>query len=501
MINSTMRFNMSRKCCLIFLMISLLVLSCGGGGGGGGGGETIATDISAAPEGVTAAGGNTQVMLKWGTVSGATSYNVYWSTTSGVTRQNGTKIPTVTSPYYHTGLTNSTTYYYVVTAANEYGESTESKEVSVMPSSSNPPLPPHNVATLAGHMIVIIRWEGVESNTSYNLYWATSAGVTKATGNKIENVASPFTHEDLTNGADYYYVVTAVNRYGESVESEEASSVPNQGDAPSPPTGLSATAGERKVTLSWIPVENVTAYNIYWSRSADVSRKTGTLIANVAGSSYTHAELAWGTTYYYVITAVNNHGESSPSERVSATTPINTKLQDVCVAMGDSITAGYGVNYSLSYVPLLSGSWGKTVYNRGVSGVLSSYGANIIDSVLAQYNPKYITIFYGNNDDGFYPASWTIGNLRSIIQQAKANGTKPVVATLTPVFGEWAWRKPSLITLNQQIRSLAASEGIACADLEASFGWNQSLILDDGIHPNSAGHQIIANTFRGALTR
>ena len=146
-------------------------------------------------------------------------------------------------------------------------------------------------------------------------------------------------------------------------------------------------------------------------------------------------------------------------------------------------------------------AWGKTIYNKGVPGALSSYGANIIDSVLAQYNPKYITIFYGTNDDGFYDVNWTIGNLRYIIRSAKANGTKPVIATLTPVFGEWAWRKSSVIILNQRIRQLASEEGINCADLEAAFGWNAAYIGSDGLHPNSAGHRIIANTFYSALTR
>ena len=492
---------MKRKSCLIFLLISLLVLSCGGGGGGGGGGSADVTATPEPPASVVSAGGNAQVMLIWGNVVGASSYNVYWSTATGVTKATGTKISGISSPYYHTGLTNGTTYYYVITAVNEYGESAESSEASATPSSSNPPLPPHEIAALAGHMQVILRWTGTEASTSFNIYWSTASGVTKATGNKIANAAPPYNHTDLTNGTAYYYIVTAVNQYGESAPSEEVSAIPNQGDVPSPPDGVSAAAGEKRVTLTWNLAEKATSYNIYWSKSANITPRTGTLLANIAGTSYTHSQLAWSTTYYYVVTAVNSHGESSPSARVSATTPVNTKLQDVCVAMGDSITSGKFVNYNQSYVPLLSASWGKTIYNTGVPGALSSYGANIIDSVLAQYNPKYITIFYGNNDDGFYPASWTTGNLRYIIRQAKANGTKPVVATLTPVFGEWAWRKPSLIALNQQIRSLAASEGIAYADLEASFGWNESLILDDGLHPNSAGHQIIANTFRSALTR
>ena len=74
--------------------------------------------------------------ISWTSVSGATSYNIYWSTTSGVTKTTGTKITGATSPYTHTGRTNGTTYYYVVTAVNGYGESSESSQVSGTPQST-----------------------------------------------------------------------------------------------------------------------------------------------------------------------------------------------------------------------------------------------------------------------------------------------------------------------------------------------------------------------------
>ena len=86
-----------------------------------------------APSNVNATAGDGQVSISWGSVSGATSYNIYWSTSPGVTADTGTNISNVTSPYTHTGLTNGTTYYYVVTAVNNYGESGESNEVSATP--------------------------------------------------------------------------------------------------------------------------------------------------------------------------------------------------------------------------------------------------------------------------------------------------------------------------------------------------------------------------------
>ena len=118
------------------LVFSLMGLSACGGGGGGSNGDTPATVTPSAPTGVTATAGDSQVILSWTAVTGATTYNIYWSTTSGITKTNGTKITGATSPYILTGLTNGTTSYYVVTAANSAGESLESSEVSATPAAT-----------------------------------------------------------------------------------------------------------------------------------------------------------------------------------------------------------------------------------------------------------------------------------------------------------------------------------------------------------------------------
>ncbi|MDH4216036.1 MAG: S8 family serine peptidase [Gallionella sp.] len=72
-------------------------------------------------------------LISWTEVSGASSYNVYWSTASGVNRTNTTKITRANTPQAHTGLSNGTTYYYVVTALNAGGESAESAQASATP--------------------------------------------------------------------------------------------------------------------------------------------------------------------------------------------------------------------------------------------------------------------------------------------------------------------------------------------------------------------------------
>jgi hypothetical protein len=84
-----------------------------------------------APTGLTATPGNAQVSLSWNAVSGANQYTVKMSLASGGP-YNAIAIPTGPS-YTDTGLTNGTTYYYVVTANGPAGESANSSQVSATP--------------------------------------------------------------------------------------------------------------------------------------------------------------------------------------------------------------------------------------------------------------------------------------------------------------------------------------------------------------------------------
>jgi hypothetical protein len=77
---------------------------------------------------LTATAGSTQVVLNWSASSGATSYNVKSSTTNGGP-YSIIASPTTTS-YTNTGLVSGTTYFYVVSALNGAGESTNSSQVS-----------------------------------------------------------------------------------------------------------------------------------------------------------------------------------------------------------------------------------------------------------------------------------------------------------------------------------------------------------------------------------
>ncbi|HKW16606.1 MAG TPA: glycoside hydrolase family 44 protein [Terriglobales bacterium] len=135
-----MKSNLRRSLfCGFFTVLLSVLLSCGGsynnGGGGNGGGGGGGTP-PAAPTNVVATPGSQQVALTWTASSGATSYAVSRSTTSG--GPYSSLATANTNSYTDAGVTNGTTYYYVVVAVNSYGKSGSSTEVSATPAAQAP---------------------------------------------------------------------------------------------------------------------------------------------------------------------------------------------------------------------------------------------------------------------------------------------------------------------------------------------------------------------------
>lgn len=86
---------------------------------------------------------------------------------------------------------------------------------------------------------------------------------------------------------------------------------------PAAPTNLTAIAGDRQITLTFSPSPNALSYRLYWSNTATVS-KTSVNVISPATSPALHQGLANGTSYFYVVTAVNSAGESADSAVASA---------------------------------------------------------------------------------------------------------------------------------------------------------------------------------------
>jgi fibronectin type 3 domain-containing protein len=322
-------------CCAVIVLYLGGCAAYGGGGGNSGGGVA-----PAAPSGVAATAGNAQVNLTWNASSGATGYYVKRSTTSGAEAQIATPS---TNSYTDSAVTNGTKYFYVVSAYNTYGQSGNSTEVSATPALPVPSAPTGLTAT-AGNAQVMLSWTASNGATSYNVKRSTT------NGGGYQTVSSPstssFTDKPLTNGTIYYYVVTAVNSSGESRASAQSSATPAAApQPPAAPTGLTATAGNAQVSLTWAASAGATSYHVKRSTTSG----TGYMqIAAPIAANFLDATVANGTPYFYVVSALNAAGESANSSQATAT-PANVAA-DVTITIDPTKTKPispyiYGTNF------------------------------------------------------------------------------------------------------------------------------------------------------------
>ena len=281
----------------------------------------------AAPAGLAATPGDGKVALSWTAPSSdggsqVTGYNVYVATSADF--KAATKIPWGTGTAVTvTGLVNGTTYYFRVTAVNKAGEGKPSSAVPAIPAAV--PGVPTGLAAAAGDGQVTLTWvkpasDGGSPLTGYNLSYATSADFTGATV-VHGGTGTSLVVNRLVNGTTYYFRVTAVNRVGESRTSNVVKAVPAA--APGAPTGLTATAGDAKVTLTWTAPGSggapISGYNVYLGTSPSGEAAAPVNRASlVTATSYKVTGLVNGTTYYFRVTAVNRVGEGQRSNEVKA---------------------------------------------------------------------------------------------------------------------------------------------------------------------------------------
>jgi autotransporter-associated beta strand protein len=177
----------------------------------------------------------------------------------------------------------------------------------------NVPAAPSGLSATASPSQVSLTWSAVSGATSYTVKQSSIAG------GPYTAIATPtgtsHTATGLTNGTTYYFVVSASNSAGEGPNSAVASATP-QPSLPVAPSGLTATAGNAQVALSWNAVSGASGYVVKQSVFAGGPYTT---IATPTGTSHTATGLTNGTTYYFVVSATNTAGEGSASAEVSAT--------------------------------------------------------------------------------------------------------------------------------------------------------------------------------------
>ena len=406
--------------------------------------------IPAVPTGVSATPGNAQVALTWTAVTGAATYNVKRATTSGG------PYTTITSPttasFTDTTVTNGTTYYYVVSAVNTAGESANSTQVSAKPTAPTQiPAVPTGVVATAGNAEVALAWTAVNGATTYNVKRATTSGGPYTT------IASPtaasYTDTTVTNGTTYYYVISAVNTAGESANSTQVYAKPVAPmQIPAVPTGVAATAGNAQVALTWTAVTGAATYNV---KRATTSGGPYTTIASPTAASYTDTTVTNGTTYYYVVSAVNTAGESANSTQVTASPSVPVSGTSVNVTI-DPLTNRHAINPNV-----YGGSYPQdkaTITDSGMTVV--RWGGD----ATSRYN--WQTTTYNAANDYFW-SDYVIGEIgdadsSQFITDTLAAGSHPL---MTMVMLDWVSKgDPANNTGNGELYSFSVAKyGAQCA--------------------------------------
>ena len=208
-----------------------------------GGGGSSCTVSPAAPAGLNAtAGGASSITVTWNAVTppascAINSYSVFRSTISGFTPASTNQVGSVSSgtSYSDSGLTSSTTYYYVVEAVDGSGSSAPSAQAKATTKanatcSAVPPAPTGLMATSASSSSINLSWGAVTpppncAISSYGVFRSTAGGFTPSSSNQIASGLSgtSFSDSGLSASTAYYYKVEALNTFGASAPSAQAS--------------------------------------------------------------------------------------------------------------------------------------------------------------------------------------------------------------------------------------------------------------------------------------
>ena len=193
-------------------------------------------------------------------------------------------------------------------------------------------------------------------------------------------------------------------------------------------------------------------------------------------------------------------GASNPKPLV---TPNITSNSPKIIALGDSLTAGFGLTENESYPYLLqqrlkADGYDYEVVNAGVSGDTSLGGLERADWVLGQEHADILILELGANDllRGM-PVERMKDNLSKIIQKAKAKNIKVLLCGMLA---------PPTMGADYQKAYMSAFPDLASEHkvqflpfLLEGVALKRELNQADGIHPNAAGAKLMTENIYKAL--
>lgn len=219
-----------------------------------------------------------------------------------------------------------------------------------------------------------------------------------------------------------------------------------------------------------------------------------------------HLAVVMGVVTFSLLAGCRSHEPSPPPATTDAGPPsaVETRPPDApgrsdrpkIVALGDSLTAGYGLSPDASYPSVLQATmdaagYDYVVVNMGVSGDTSAGALRRLDWAL-EGDVRVLIVALGGNDGlrGLSPEEME-ANLTAIIDGAKARGSRVLLCGMEapPNLG------PQYTAAFRQVfPRLARERDVQLLPflLEGVAG-NPSLNQSDGIHPNEAGARVVAD--------
>ena len=182
------------------------------------------------------------------------------------------------------------------------------------------------------------------------------------------------------------------------------------------------------------------------------------------------------------------------SVSLGATAACNNKAKPsgslTIVAFGDSLTAGYGTTGDNDFVAVLAKRVNKSITNAGRYGDTTADALARIDNAVLARNPNIVIVLLGGNDLlQNLPVQQTVANMNTIVDRIRAKNAAVILVGVSDVYDPFAGALPGIAS--------RTSSTLVPAVLDGILG-NPSLMYDS-VHPNNAGHQIMADRIEPAL--
>ena len=187
---------------------------------------------------------------------------------------------------------------------------------------------------------------------------------------------------------------------------------------------------------------------------------------------------------------------------LASTLGVASTPQKVMV-LGDSLSAGYGIDVSQGWVSLLQQrllekGYGHRVINASISGNTTGDGLGRLPRLLKEHQPDVVIVALGGNDGlRGYPVKIMQGNLKQIVQKARTSGARVMLTRMEipPNYG-----KRYTDQFRNSFSKVAEDEKVTLLPfLLNDVAVHAELMQQDGIHPVERAQPAILENLWPAL--